>query len=329
MTENPPDAAARLGRAADVLARVRGQVGKVIVGLDSVIDQVLTALLADGHVLLEGPPGLGKTLLVRTLAASLDLDFRRLQCTPDLMPSDVTGAAVLVAGGPSPHLEFQPGPVFAQILLADEINRATPKTQAALLEAMEERTVTTAGATRPLPDPFVVLATQNPIEMEGTYPLPEAQLDRFLLKVHVPSPSVDELVEIVARTRSTQSPDVESVVDADELREAREVARSVTLAPALRQSVAELVAATRPGPDADPDITRLLRYGASPRGAIAVALAGRARAVLEARPHVARADLHAVALPALRHRLILSFEAEAEGRTADDILSPVIDRFLS
>jgi MoxR-like ATPase len=318
-----------LDRAHTQLASLREQIGRVIVGMDDVVEELLVALLADGHVLLEGPPGLGKTLLVRTLAGSLSLAFRRLQCTPDLMPGDVTGAVLLSQDGGAARLSFAEGPVFTNVLLVDEINRATPKTQAALLEAMEERHVTAGGETRPLPEPFLVLATQNPVEMEGTYPLPEAQLDRFLLKVLLQAPGVADLEEIVRRTTSPTTPRADAVLDAVQIAELRALVRQIALAPTLLTALSRTVAAAHPdSPEAPAEIRRLVRYGASPRGARALALAAKARAVLAGRPHVALEDLRRAFAPALRHRLILSFEAEAEGIDADTVLrevAPLLD----
>jgi MoxR-like ATPase len=324
-----PDPSAALDAAAARLGELRAQIGRVIVGMEDVVEELVVALLADGHVLLEGPPGLGKTLLVRTLAGALTLEFRRLQCTPDLMPGDVTGAVLLSQDGGAPRFSFAEGPVFTNVLLVDEINRATPKTQAALLEAMEERHVTAGGETRELPRPFLVLATQNPVEMEGTYPLPEAQLDRFLLKVLLRAPAVPELEEIVRRTTTAESPRAAPVLDAATLAELRDLVRHVALAPPLLTALSRTVAATHPGaPDAPAGIARLVRYGVSPRGARALALTAKARAVLAGRPHVAAEDLEAAFLPALRHRLVLSFEAEAEGVDADTVLAEVAPLLL-
>jgi MoxR-like ATPase len=291
------------------------------------VEEALLSLLVGGHVLLEGPPGVGKTLLCRTLAASLALGFRRLQCTPDLLPSDVTGTPVLVPGSSPPRFEFAEGPIFTNVLLLDEVNRATPKTQAAFLEAMEEGAVTAGGSTRRLPDPFFVLATQNPIEMEGTYPLPEAELDRFLVKSHVPAPCVEDLEEIVRRTAGGATASVAAVLDAEALRKLRAAVRNVALAPALLRRLAEVVAATHPsGPGAPEGVRRFVRWGASPRAARALALLGKARAARAGRAHVAFEDLRRVALPALRHRLVLAFEAEAEGVSADAVLAPLVER---
>lgn len=313
------------------LSRLRDALHQVIVGQDQVIEQVLIALLADGHVLLEGVPGVGKTLLVRTLAQGLALKYSRIQFTPDLMPADILGTVVLArdeAG--NPLLRFQPGPIFAQIVLADEINRATPKTQAALLEAMQERRVTAGGETRWLERPFFVLATQNPLEMEGTYPLPEAQLDRFLFKIIVPPPNVEELREIVLRTTGASQPEIGPVMAAHELLQLQTVVRQVLLARPLLEAALKLVAATSPAsPDASERVRRFVRYGASPRGAQALVLGAKARAFLHQRAHVTPEDLEAVALPALRHRLLLHLEAEAEGVTSDDLLVELLPSVMA
>ncbi len=323
-----PATAAELGRAIERvrsdIASVRTEIGRVVVGLSSVVDDLMVALLADGHVLLEGPPGLGKTLLVRSLASALDLSFRRVQCTPDLMPGDITGSSVMLPGPNGPVFSFAKGPVFTQVLLVDEVNRATPKTQAALLEAMEERNVTAGGETRPLPDPFLVLATQNPIEMEGTYPLPEAQLDRFLLKLLLPSPDAGDIAEIVRRTTAPEVASASAVLDAQGLSAARRLVRQVPLPTPLLDALARTVAATHPGhADAPAAVRRFVRFGVSPRGARALALSAKARALVDGRPNVSEEDLLRGLLPALRHRLILSFEAEAEGISADDVLADV------
>ncbi len=318
-------AADQIAAAQRDLQRVREELGRVIVGQDGVVRLLLVALLADGHVLLEGAPGLGKTLLVRSLAAALDMQFRRVQCTPDLMPPDVTGSVLLSESGSGPRFDFSEGPVFTNVLLVDEINRATPKTQSALLEAMEERHVTAGGATRPLPDPFLVLATQNPIEMEGTYPLPEAQLDRFLLKALVTPPNVAELVAIVQRTTTGASAALSAVLDGARLSAIRTLVRQIAAPPALLERAARLITATRPDDPAAPDaVRRYVRYGASPRGARALVLAAKSLALMDGRPHAALRDLRDVALPTLRHRLILSFEAEADGVDADDVLTTVL-----
>ena len=312
------------------LAALTEQVGKVIVGQDDVISGVLTCLLAGGHGLLEGVPGLGKTLLIRTVAEAVHLDFARVQFTPDLMPADIVGTSVLrqnEQGGQGGHggmLEFQPGPVFSNIVLADEINRATPKTQSALLEAMAEGTVTAAGETRKLPQPFLVLATQNPLEMEGTYPLPEAQLDRFLYKIHVGFPSEDDLMQILDRTTGTHSASVEPVVNAQRLLEMRALVRAIPVTQSLTRYVVRVLRATHPDDARAPDLVkRYVRFGGSPRGAQSILLAARIRACLHGRAP-STDDVKAVALPALRHRVILNFEGEAEGISIDDCIGQVL-----
>ena len=306
--------------------RLQAEVGKVVVGQQQVVEDVLIALAAHGHVLLEGVPGLGKTLLVRSLAQALRLDFSRVQFTPDLMPADIIGTHLLVnddRGGR--RLEFRKGPVFTQVLLADEINRATPKTQSALLEAMAEGSVTTGGTQHRLPQPFFVLATQNPLEMEGTYPLPEAQLDRFFSKVLVPFPTLDELGEIIDRTTGTEQAKAEPVLDAADLLDMQSTVRRVLLAEPVKQYALAIVLGTHPtGPGSTKAAARLLRYGASPRGAQAIILGARVRALLAGRPQVGFDDVVASAMPALRHRVLLNFEAEGEGLTPDDVVNQVL-----
>ncbi len=321
---------ARVQAFRDAYARATFEMGRVIVGQDAVIDGVLTCLLAGGHVLLEGSPGLGKTLLVRTLADTLDLPFGRIQFTPDLMPADITGTMLLVEEDGKRQFEFQAGPVFASIVLADEINRATPKTQSALLEAMQEARVTVAGTTRPLPDPFFVLATQNPIEMEGTYPLPEAQMDRFLFKIVVGSPSLQQLSSILDRTTGTGVSHAAKVLDGADVLALRNLARAVPIAPYVRDYAAALALATHPDNGLAPDLVRRFgRFGSSPRGAQALTLAAKVRALIAGRYHVAVEDINAVAIPALRHRVLLNFDAEAEGIQAADVVQQVVDATLS
>jgi MoxR-like ATPase len=301
----------------------------VIVGQNAVLEQILWALAAGGHVLLEGAPGLGKTLLVRTLAACLDLNFSRIQFTPDLMPSDVIGTQILVldaTGRATGRFELHRGPVFGQLVLADEVNRAPPKTQSALLEAMQERAVTIAGTRYELEEPFLLLATENPIEMEGTYPLPEAQLDRFLLKVLVDAPSEDELTEILLRTTAEEAAPPAPVLRRDDVLSLRRLCRRVAVAEPVRRYAARLVTATSPdGKDAPDVVKRAVRFGASVRGAQALVLAAKARALLDGRAHVALADVAAVAAPALRHRIIRSFEGEADGISTDTVVRAVVD----
>ena len=303
------------------------EVHKVIVGHDEIVDQVLVALFAGGHVLLEGVPGLGKTLLVRTLAGCLDLSFSRIQFTPDLMPADIIGTNIIVEDADGRrHFQFERGPVFAHILLADEVNRATPKTQSALLEAMQESSATVAGVTHRLPPPFFVLATQNPIEMEGTYPLPEAQLDRFLFKLRIRYPALEQLSEIIDRTTTSHDPVVERVMSGGETLAARELVREVPIASHVRQFAATLVMATHPQWEEAPDITRrYIRYGASPRAAQALVLGAKVLALRAGRFAVSVDDVKTIALPVLRHRIILNFEGEAEGIEADRLLTEVLE----
>jgi len=304
---------------------LRAALAAVIVGHAEPLDQVLTALFAGGHVLLEGVPGLGKTLLVRSLAASLGLRSSRIQCTPDLMPADVTGTTVISEEDGRRSFAFRPGPVFTNLLLADEVNRATPKTQSALLEAMEEHAVTVAGTTHRLEEPFVVLATQNPVEMEGTFPLPEAQLDRFLFKVLLRPPPVEDLLRIVDRTTGAGSPAPGRVLEGARVPALQRLAREVVLEGPARDLVARLVAATSPSdPSAPASVRRFVRLGASPRGAQALALGAKVRALAAGRAHASAADVREVARPALRHRLLLSFEGEAEGADAETLLDEVL-----
>jgi MoxR-like ATPase len=304
---------------------IEKEVGRVIVGQKRVVRSVLIGILSGGHVLLEGVPGLGKTMLIRTLGQVLDLLFSRIQFTPDLMPADITGTEVMeetVEGRRT--FRFQRGPVFTNLLLADEINRATPKTQSALLEAMQEQTVTVARQTYPLPSPFFVLATQNPLEMEGTYPLPEAQLDRFLLKVDVLYPSADELTEILERTTGEPYPSVESVVDGKQILAMQQLARAVPMATHVADYVSRLIVATHPGRSPAPLVDRYVRYGSSPRGGQALVLAAKITALLDGRYNVSFDDVVAVAPDALRHRLLLSFEGQAEGVSPDEIITDLL-----
>jgi MoxR-like ATPase len=310
---------------ADFEALVR-EMGQVIVGHDEVVRGTLTALYAGGHVLLEGVPGLGKTLLVKTLAQALALKFQRIQFTPDLMPADIIGTnVVLEMPDGRKQFEFQPGPVFANIVLADEINRATPKTQSALLEAMQEQSVTVAGHTYPLPRPFLVLATQNPLEMDGTYPLPEAQLDRFFFKLLVKFPAAGDIDTILDRTTEDHVALVQPVCDGVAIEEWGRLVRQVPIAKEVRDYGVALVLATHPEQAGAPEVTRrYVRYGSSPRGAQAIVLAAKIRAVLEHRHHVARDDIHTVARPSLRHRILLNFEGQADGVTADQVLDGLL-----
>ena len=310
---------------ADV-ERIRGEIARVVVGHDAVVEGVIMALFAGGHALVEGVPGLGKTLLVRTLADVVDLTFSRIQFTPDLMPADILGTNVIVEdsqGGK--RFEFQRGPIFANIVLADEINRATPKTQSALLEAMQERSVTVSKITHSLSSPFFVLATQNPLEMEGTYPLPEAQLDRFLFKLKVELPSRAALHEILDRTTAGTRPQADKVLSAPRLLELSGLVRQVPVARAVQDWAVRIVEGTHPRPGA-PELTRrYVRFGASPRGAQACLLGAKMRALLDGRFAVSCDDIEAVARQALRHRLILSFEGEAEGVDPDHIIAQILD----
>ena len=312
------------------LSSLHAEVQRVIVGQDNVITGVITCLLAGGHGLLEGVPGLGKTLLIRTVAQAVHLNFARIQFTPDLMPADIVGTSVLRqtegdAAGKS-MLEYQPGPIFSNIVLADEINRATPKTQSALLEAMAEGTVTAAGQTRGLPKPFLVLATQNPLEMEGTYPLPEAQLDRFLFKIQVQFPGEDDLMSILDRTTGARSAEARPVLEAHRILEMRELVRAIPVTESLTRYVVRVLRATHPDDARAPDLVkRYVRFGGSPRGAQSVLLAARIRACLEGRLSPSTEDVKAVALPSLRHRVILNFEGEAEGIAIDDCLRQVLE----
>ena len=301
---------------------IRAELGKVIVGQQAVIDSVLICLLAGGHALLEGVPGLGKTELVKTLGELLDLRYGRIQFTPDLMPADITGTTVITEDQQSDRFfRFEPGPIFNNLILADEINRATPKTQSALLEAMHERTVTVGNTLHDVPIPFFVMATQNPIEMEGTYPLPEAQLDRFFFKIVVNYPDAAELEEIVLRTTTDEVPEVRKVATTKDMLALQVLVRQVPIASHVLRYAVRLITATDPESPEAPQITRnYVRYGASPRGAQTLVLAGKARALFDERYNVSFEDIRDVAHETLRHRLILNFEAEAEGVTADTVI---------
>ncbi|MGH9107683.1 MAG: AAA family ATPase [Acidimicrobiales bacterium] len=310
---------------AEVAGRIEGELAKLIVGQAELVRDTLVALLAGGHVLLEGVPGLGKTSLVRALGRVLDLAFNRVQFTPDLMPADITGTTVIREDEGGRRFDFQPGPVFSNLVLADEVNRATPKVQSALLEAMQERTVTVGGTTRSLPDPFFVLATQNPIELEGTYPLPEAQLDRFLFKLAVPYPSEAELAEIARRTTGSTEPALASVAGGEEVRAMAALVRSVPMADHVLGYAVRLVVATQPDRSPVADLPGYVRFGASPRAVQALALTAKARALLAGRFNVAFDDVRASARPVLRHRLLLNFEAEAEGMTSDRLVERLLE----
>ncbi len=305
---------------------IRAEIGTVIVGQDDLIRQVLICLLANAHALLEGVPGLGKTMLVRTVADVIDCAYNRIQFTPDLMPADIVGTNVLIEEGGQRVFRFQAGPVFTNLLLADEINRATPKVQSALLEAMQEHQVSVARERHRLEPPFFVLATQNPLEMEGTYPLPEAQLDRFLFKLWVPFPSEEDLIAIMERTTGAATPSASKVADAGTIVAMQRLARSVPIAPHVTAYAVSVLAATHPSAPRAPElVNRYVRYGGSPRGAQALVLAGKIHALLEGRFNVATDDIRAVALPALRHRVIRNFEAEAEGISSDAIVRAVLE----
>jgi MoxR-like ATPase len=310
----------------ETYAGLRSEIGRVLVGQQEAVDQTLQALFAGGHVLIEGVPGLGKTLLVRTLGEVLDLAFNRIQFTPDLMPADILGTNLVVETVQGRReFQFQAGPIFAHLLLADEINRATPKTQSALLEAMQEHQVTAGGVVRRLAPPFFVLATQNPIDQEGTYPLPEAQLDRFFFKLLVGYPTASELSEVLRRTTEGETAHATRVLGRDQLLELMRLVREVPAASHVKDYAVRLVMATHPKSEhAAPVANQYLRFGSSPRGAQTLVLAGKVRALAEGRMNVSYEDVEAVLLPALRHRLILNFEAEAEGITTDQILVEVL-----
>ena len=314
-------------RYAAVAAAIEAEIGKVIVGQADLVRGVVVCLLCEGHALLEGVPGLGKTMLLRTLADAVDVEFARVQFTPDLMPADIVGTQVLEsADGSRRDFRFRPGPVFANLVLADEINRATPKTQSALLEAMQEQSVTVGGTTRPLPRPFLVMATQNPLEMEGTYPLPEAQLDRFLLKIHVPMPPADDLLTILERTTGTHGARVEPVASGVDISAMVALTREVPIAGHVARYAVDLVVASHPQHEAAPELVRrYVRFGASPRGAQSLVLASKASALLAGRPSSSVEDVRALAPGALRHRLVLGYEAAADGVSADQIIGAILD----
>ncbi|MBQ9196587.1 MAG: MoxR family ATPase [Clostridia bacterium] len=307
------------------LESIKTEISKEIVGQREVIDTLVLALVAGGNVLLEGVPGLGKTRLVRTLSRVLDLPFSRIQFTPDLMPADITGTSIMEKNESGSAFRFQPGPLFASIVLADEINRATPKTQSALLEAMQEHAVTVSGVSRPMAEPYFVLATQNPVEQEGTYPLPEAQLDRFLFKVLVPFPTLEELDGIVNMTTAGEEPRANKAADGKDILRLREISRQVPVAQAVQRYALQLVLNTHPELPESPAVSRgCLRFGASPRAAQAMLSAARVRALAQGRFNVAYEDINALAKPCLRHRIALSFEGMAQGRTPDDIIDELM-----
>ena len=311
----------------ETFLKIQNEVSKRIVGQKEIIEGVLICLMTGGHALLEGVPGLGKTLLIRTLHEVLDLEFSRIQFTPDLMPADIIGTNVVAEDDEGrKFFEFQRGPVFANLILADEINRATPKTQSALLEAMQEKSVTVAGQHRTLSLPFFVMATQNPLEMEGTYPLPEAQLDRFFFKLKVEYPNLEELDLVMERTTKREVPSVEKVSDGAEINALEQIVRDIIIAEDVRRYALRIVLSTHPDSDEAPELTRkYVRYGSSPRGAQSLILGAKVKAILDGRYNVSREDIQSVALPSLRHRLILSFEGEAEGIDPDGIILHLLE----
>jgi MoxR-like ATPase len=318
-----PDTALQLATAQ--LTRVRAEIGKIIVGQQDVVDGVLICLLAGGHVLLEGVPGLGKTTLLRTLSKVMHLKYSRIQFTPDLMPADIVGSMIIDSDSGSKALRFSPGPIFAHLVLADEINRATPKTQSALLEAMQEHTVTSGTQTMELEPPFLVMATQNPIEMEGTYPLPEAQLDRFLMKILVRFPTRAELGTIVERTSQKDEIEVSPVLTREEILDLRAACHQVLVAPHVQDHAISLVMATQPGvAEAHELSNKFIRYGSSPRGAQALVECGRVFALMKGRLPLSIEDIDTIAPAVLRHRIILNFDAHAEGQTPETILNKII-----
>jgi MoxR-like ATPase len=326
MAEDIAAVTADIERFAELTQRLRTEIGRLIVGHTDVVDGVMMCVLAGGHVLLEGVPGLGKTLLVRTLAGALQLDFSRIQFTPDLQPKDIIGGIQIARGDDGTEQRmFEPGPIFANIVLADEVNRATPRTQSALLEAMAERSVTVGRTTHALDAPFFVLATQNPLEQDGTYPLPEAQLDRFQFKLNVTFPSLDDLDEIMNRTIAGTIPEVEPVMTREQLLDLRGVSRRVEIAPSLQRWALTMLQRTHPQVSGAPDaVKRYVREGASPRGGQAVLSAARVHALMRGEAAVSADDILACLMPSLRHRIILNFEGEAEGVNRDEVLQAII-----
>lgn len=324
MSETNPEIS--VAQFRETVVSIETEISKVIVGQADVIRHVLVGVLSAGHVLLEGVPGLGKTMLIRTLGQALHLHFSRIQFTPDLMPMDITGTEIMeeTADGRR-EFRFQKGPIFANLVLADEINRATPKTQSALLEAMQEQTVTVANHTYTLPQPFFVLATQNPIEQEGTYPLPEAQLDRFLFKIQVPFPSADDLAQILARTTGQETAVAQPAVDGPQLVAMQQLARQVPIPSQVNQYISRLIVGSHAPNSPSALINQYTRYGSSPRGAQALALGAKITALLAGRYNVSYDDVTAVAPAALRHRLLLNFEAQAEGIRTDDIIKNLLE----
>jgi MoxR-like ATPase len=328
MSKTEKDVQSQCREFREMFESLRSEIAKVIVGHDEIVENVLVCLFCGGHVLLEGVPGLGKTLLVRTLSSALSLEFRRIQFTPDLMPADIIGTNIVMedAATGRRQFQFQPGPIFGQIILADEINRATPKTQSAMLEAMQEHSVTSGGQLRRLPEPFMVLATQNPIEQEGTYPLPEAQLDRFFFKVLVPYSNRDELGAIIDRTTTGEDPKAKAVINTEQIIRAQELVRHVAIAPHVQDYAIRLVLATHPQGEFATDMTnRFVRFGSSPRGVQALVLAAKVRAMLDERYHVSFSDIAGAVLPGMRHRILLNFEGQAEGIISDNVLDEILD----
>ena len=316
----------KLQEMIDKVKACEEEIGKAIIGQRDIIHQVMLAILSNGNVLLEGVPGLGKTQLVKTFATVMDMDFSRIQFTPDLMPADVTGTNLIMKEGDKNTFQFEAGPVFANLVLADEINRATPKTQSALLEAMQEKTVTVGKKTYPLPQPFMVLATQNPVEQEGTYPLPEAQLDRFLMKLQVEFPNLDELKEIMNITVTNQTVELETKMNGEEILEIRKVIKDIPIAEPVQDYALQLVINTHPELSSAPAITRqYIAAGASPRAAQAIFTVARAKAFLDGRYHVSFEDIKYVAYPALRHRIALNFDAMSDGISADAVVKQLIE----
>jgi MoxR-like ATPase len=323
---SPEEARKSTEQFCSIFNILKTEIQKFIVGQEDVIDKVLNAIICGGHVLLEGVPGLGKTALVHTIAKTLHLSFKRIQFTPDLLPSDIVGSNILIQRGNQKVFQFEPGPVFCSILLADEINRATPKTQSALLETMQEKSVTVSGTTHLLPKPFFVLATQNPIEQDGTYPLPEAQLDRFFFKLHVEMPNHNEFAEILKRTGGISEPDIKPVATGEQILQMGRTIRHVPIEDSIQDYLIRIVRLTHPRDSQSPEeVRKYVRHGASPRAAQTILAAARVRALLLGRYHVAAEDIDAVAIPAMRHRLILSFEGEAEGITTDQVIQTVIN----
>jgi MoxR-like ATPase len=318
---------ATIERHRSACEQLRARIAERFLGSEDALEQLLLCLLAGGNALIEGAPGLGKTTLVRAVAASLGMDFRRVQFTPDLMPADILGARLLEEDSAGRrHFRFQEGPVFTHVLLADEVNRATPRTQSALLEAMQEHQVTVFGETRPLPRPFFVIATQNPLEMEGTYPLPEAQLDRFLLKIDVAAPEADDLVRILEATHSQDRAEPDALLDAQRVLEIQALVDTLPASKQILRRIARLVRATHPDSEEAPDLVRrCVRHGASPRGGQSILLASRSRAFLAGRLHVSGEDIDAVAAPALRHRILLGYEGEASGVRPDELVAAALE----